>query len=164
MNSKKPRSWMPYALSGLLAVVIALVLAGRPGAAQQKGDWPAITGGDAGTRYSALDQINAANFNNLAVAWEWNGEADVKIGDINGRSLPIYVDGMLLTTAGERRTVVSLDPATGKALWTFQEPLTPRHEYSMRSNHGKGVTFARINGRGVVFITTPGVFLHRPDA
>jgi glucose dehydrogenase len=130
------------------------------------GEWPGITGGNTATRYSALDQINASNFNTLKVAWEWNGEAspDVKIGDINGRSLPIYVDGMLLTTAGERRTVVSLDPATGKTLWTFQEPLTPRHEYSMRSNHGKGVSYARINGRGVVFISTPGFFLHALDA
>ena len=34
----------------------------------------------------------------------------------------------------------------------------------MRSNHGKGVTYARINGRGVVFITTPGFFLHALDA
>ena len=89
----------------------------------------------------------------------------VEVGDINGRSLPIYVDGMLLiTTSGPRRTVVSLDPATGKTLWTFQEPETPRHAYSMRSNHGKGVAYARINGRGVVFVTTPGFFLHALDA
>jgi quinoprotein glucose dehydrogenase len=57
-----------------------------------------------------------------------------------------------------------LDPATGKTLWTFNEPLTPRHEYSMRSNHGKGVTYARVDGRGVVLVTTPGFFLHALDA
>ncbi len=130
------------------------------------GDWPAITGGDTSTRYSALDQIDAANFNSLQVAWEWSGDAGpgVEVGDINARSLPIYVDGMLITTSGPRRTVVSMDPATGKTLWSFQEPLTPRHEYSMRSNHGKGVAYARLNGRGVVFVTTPGFFLHALDA
>src|SRR5688572_13078487 len=166
MSSENARNWTPHALVGLLAVLVALIVAGRPGIAQQKGEWPSITGGHTSTRYSALDQINASNFNTLKVAWEWSGDVGpgVTVGDINARSLPIYVDGMLLTTAGERRTVVSLDPTTGKTLWSFQEPLTPRHEYSMRSNHGKGVTFARINGRGVVFITTPGVFLHRPDA
>ena len=137
-----------------------------PETPRQKGDWPSITGGDTGTRYSAVDQINASNFNSLRVAWEWNGEVPpgVELGEINGRGLPIYVDGMLITTSGPRRTVVSLDPATGKTLWTFQEPLTPRHEYSMRSNHGKGVTYARINGRGVVLVTTPGFFLHALDA
>ena len=34
----------------------------------------------------------------------------------------------------------------------------------MRSNHGKGVAYSRINGRGVVFVTTPGFFLHALDA
>ena len=34
----------------------------------------------------------------------------------------------------------------------------------MRSNHGKGVTYARINGRGVIFMTSPGFFLHALDA
>jgi quinoprotein glucose dehydrogenase len=166
MKSQSARSWTPHALGSLLAVVIALVIAGRPGDAQQKGEWPGITGGDTSTRYSPLDQINASNFNSLQVAWEWNGEVPpgVEVGDINARSLPIYVDGLLITTAGQRRTVVALDPATGKTLWTFQEPSTPRHEYSMRSNHGKGVAYKRVNGRGVVFVTTPGFFLHALDA
>jgi quinoprotein glucose dehydrogenase len=169
MRSERPRNWTPHVLVGLGVVVAALIAAGRPGDAQQaqpKGDWPAITGGDAGLRYSTLDQITASNFNSLKVTWEWNGEVPggENITDINARSLPIYVDGMLLTTAGPRRTVVSLDPATGKTLWTFTEPLTPRHEYSMRSNHGKGVTYTRINGRGVVLISTPGFFLHALDA
>ena len=169
MKSERPRNWTPHMLVGLGVVIAALVVAGRPGDAQQarqNGDWPAITGGDAGTRYSAVDQINASNFNNLKVTWEWSGEVagGENITDINARSLPIYVDGMLLTTAGTRRNVVSLDPATGKVLWTFNEPVTPRHEYSMRSNHGKGVAYTRINGRGVVLVSTPGFFLHALDA
>ena len=34
----------------------------------------------------------------------------------------------------------------------------------MRNNHGKGVAYAEIDGRGVVFISTPGFFLHALDA
>ena len=173
MRQIQSRSWIPHALLGVLAVVVMCLVSVGRGSAQQgadptagpKGDWPGITGGNTSTRYSPLDQINASNFNSLKVAWEWDGEVPgVQIGEINARSLPIYVDGMLITTSGPRRTVVSLDPATGKTLWSFQEPSTPRHEYSMRSNHGKGVTYARVNGRGVVFITTPGFFLHALDA
>ena len=166
MRTDQTRSWTPHAVAGVLVVAIAVAVAGLPGDAQQKGDWPGITGGDTSTRYSALDQINATNFSTLKVAWEWSGDAGpgIEIGDINGRSLPIYVDGMLITTSGPRRTVLSMDPASGKVLWTFQEPLTPRHEYSMRSNHGKGVAYGRINGRGVVFVSTPGFFLHALDA
>src|SRR5262245_61557640 len=156
MSSRKRRmtsksvSW--HATLGV-AIVLTLV-AGT--IAQQNGEWPNITGGYTSTRYTPLDQINASNFNSLKVAWEWRGEVPpgVELGDINARSLPIYVDGMLLTTSGPRRTVVSLDPVSGKTKWTFQEPETPRHAYSMRSNHGKGVAYARINGKGVVFVTT----------
>jgi glucose dehydrogenase len=108
---------MPQALIGGAVVVIGLAVAGLTGGAQQKGEWPGITGGDTSTRYSPLDQINAANFNTLKIAWEWNGKdvpPGVEIGEINARGLPIYVDGMLITVSGPRRTVVSLDPATGR--------------------------------------------------
>ncbi len=111
-----------------LAMALALAAAGV-GVAQQAGEWPNITGGNNGARFSNLDQINATNFNNLKVAWEWRGVKDAGInlgGAVNARSLPIYVDGMLITTSGPKRTVVSLDPATGKTLWTFQEPTTGR--------------------------------------
>ena len=170
MRSERPRNWTPHMLVGLGVVVTALVMAGRPGGAQQtqqKGDWPAITGGDAATRYSTLDQINASNFNNLKVS-----VGVERRGRRAARRSPTSTRARCRSTwtacssppPGPRRTVVSLDPATGKTLWTFQEPLTPRHEYSMRSNHGKGVTYARINGRGVVLVSTPGFFLHALDA
>ncbi len=165
--TSKVRNWIPRALLGAATVVVGLIVAGLTGGAQQKNDWTAITGGDTSTRYSALDQITASNFNSLKVAWEWNG-ADlppgIELGEVNGRGLPIYVDGMLITVSGPRRTVVSLDPTSGKTIWAFQEPLTPRHEYSMRSNHGKGVTYAKINGKSAVIVVTPGFFLHALDA
>ena len=167
MMNRTTRSWVPHVLVGVLAVIVSIAVAGLPGGAQQKGDWPLITGGDSATRYSALDQINAANFNNLKIAWEWNGSdvpSGMELGEINARGLPIYVDGMLFTVSGSRRTVLSLDPATGKTIWAFQEPLTPRHEYSMRSNHGKGVVYTKINGKGVVIVVTPAFFLHVLDA
>ena len=88
----------------------------------------------------------------------------VELGDINARGLPIYVDNLLYTTSGPRRTLIAMDPVTGKTVWTFQEPETPRHAYSMRNNHGKGVAYTRIGGRGVILITTPGFFLHALDA
>ena len=164
MRTGPTRKWAAPALFGVFAVVVGLAIAGMPGSAQQKGEWPAITGGDTSTRYSPLDQINASNFNTLKMAWEWKGEVpNMELGDINGRGLPIYMDGMLVTVSGPRRTVVGMDPATGKTIWAFQEPLTPRHEYSMRSNHGKGVAYTKINGKGAVLVTTPGFFLHALD-
>ena len=168
MTSAYPRRWTRHAVFGGAAVAIGLLVAGLTGGAQQKGDWPGITGGDTSTRYSPLDQINASNFNTLR--WRGSGAATTwRRPSSSARStpaaLPIYVDGMLHHRRRARAArSSSLDPATGKTLWTFQEPTTPRHEYSMRSNHGKGVAYARINGRGVVFVTTPGFFLHALDA
>src|SRR5262245_12299049 len=124
---------------GAAVIAVAVGIAILPGVAQQSGEWPGITGGYTSTRYAAFDQINANNFNTLKVAWEWRGEVPpgVELGDINARGLPIYVENLLYTTSGPRRTVIALDPVTGKTVWTFQEPETPRHAYSMRSNHGK---------------------------
>ncbi|MQA92331.1 MAG: PQQ-binding-like beta-propeller repeat protein [Gemmatimonas sp.] len=152
---------------GRIAAVLAfaVVVVAKPLGAQS-GSWTSINGDDSSTRSSTLDQITPSNFENLRVAWEWQGEEDAGIdlgGDVNARSLPVYAEGKLITTSGPKRTVVALDPATGQTLWSFQEPETPRWEYSMRSNHGKGVEYAQIDGRGVVFITTPGFFLHALD-
>jgi len=122
-------------LSAALAVSLGIGVAacGTDAAGQRQqpqGEWRAINGNDASTRYSALDQINASNFERLQVAWEWKGEdAPIDLGgETLPRNLPIYANGKLITTAGPKRTVVALDPATGKSLWAFQEPETfPNH-------------------------------------
>ena len=44
------------------------------------------------------------------------------------------------------------------------EPETYRSKSSMRAAYGKGVAYHEINGRGVVFIATPGFFLIALDA
>jgi glucose dehydrogenase len=84
--------------------------------------------------------------------------------DYFSRSTPTYVDGMLYTVATPRRQVIAMDPATGENLWTFREPATIRHQRSPRQAYGKGVAHAEVNGRKVVYITTPGFFLWALDA
>jgi len=37
--------------------------------------------------------------------------------DFVSRSTPLYIDGVLYTVAGSRRTVVAIDPGTGETLW-----------------------------------------------
>jgi quinoprotein glucose dehydrogenase len=145
-----------------LGLIIGLaLLAGPAQSLQQSGGWSFI-GGDAGNqRYSRLTEITPANFEKLQVAWEWNGAS---FGDVLARPIPIYVDGMLITVAGDRRYVVAIDAGTGETLWTFREPPTFRWEYSMRKNHGKGVAHASLNGRDVVYVVTPAFFLHALDA
>lgn len=130
----------------------------------EDGEWH-YWGGDAhSTRYSPLDQIDAGNFEDLQVAWVWRGDNFGPEVDFILRSTPLYVDGTLYGVAGQRRTAVAIDPATGETLWTFREPYTPRWEASMRKNYGKGVACAEVGGRGVIFLVTPAFFLHALDA
>ncbi len=83
---------------------------------------------------------------------------------MTARATPSYVGGKLLSVAGPRRHVVSMDPTNGKLLWNFVEPETYRSKYSMRAAYGKGVAYHEINGRGVVYIASPGFFLYALDA
>ena len=67
------------------------------------------------------------------------------------------MNGLLYTVVGQRRQVVAIDPDTGETRWMFREPDTMRYLRSPRTDFGKGVAYAEVDGRGVIFISTPGV-------
>lgn len=124
-------------------------------------EWFTLGGDYAHTRYTPADEITAENFEELEVAWEWDGSS---FNGYSGRSTPTYVDGKLFTVSGPRRNVVAIDPKTGETLWAYRLPNTPRWEYSMRASYGKGIAYSRIDGKGVIYISTPGFFLVALDA
>jgi quinoprotein glucose dehydrogenase len=130
----------------------------------ENGEWR-YWGGDSGSnRYSPLDQINADNFEDLEVAWVWRGDNFGPSVDNILRSTPIYVNGRLYGVAGQRRTAVAIDPATGETLWTFREAPSGRWERSMRKNYGKGVAYAEVDGQGRIYLVTPSFKLHSLNA
>ncbi|SVB99752.1 uncharacterized protein METZ01_LOCUS252606, partial [marine metagenome] len=128
------------------------------------GEWRYQSADAWGTRYSPVDQINAENFGDLEEAWVWRADNFGPEADYQMKSTPTYIDGILYTVAGERRTVVAIDPETGETLWTYREPNTTRWERSMRKNYGKGVAYGEIDGRGVIYYVSPAFFLHALDA
>lgn len=129
--------------------------------AQDTIEWFTLGNDFAHTRYTPADEITADNFDELEVAWEWDGAS---FGAVSGRSTPSYIDGKLFTVAGNMRYVVAIDPKSGETLWSYREPHTPRSDYSMRADYGKGVGYAEIDGRGVVYTVSPGFFLTALDA
>ncbi len=146
-------------------VAISLVL-GMPAlvSAQQTGesiDWVTLGSDFAHTRFIPAAQITPENFESLKTAWVWDGAS---FQATSGRSTPSYVNGKLYTVAGDRRHVVAIDPVTGETIWSYREPHTFRHEYSMRKDYGKGVGFAEVDGRPVIYIISPGFFLTALDA
>ena len=81
----------------VLLVAISPLLA-QTGA--KNGEWPTY-GGDLGnTRYSALDQINAANFDKLEVAWRFKTDNLGPRPEANLEGTPLMVKGVLYSTAG----------------------------------------------------------------
>jgi len=166
MNNHQRRGGSHLRTLFQLILIVALLL-GVPMATMAQGpgiadDTWTFLGGDAWhTRYTTSDQIDASNFEQLEVVWQFDAGS---FGPSTSRATPSLIDGKLITVTGERRHVIALDPKNGELLWSFTEPNTFRYEYSMRKGYGKGIAYGEIDGRGVVYITTPGFFLHALDA
>ena len=155
--------------TGSFAIALAATLAlPQAGHSQERsnpfGEWRYQSADAWGTRFSPVDQVDATNFANLEVAWIWHADNFGPTLEDQFKATPQYIDGILYTVAGHRRTVAAVDPATGETLWTYREPNTTRWERSMRQNYGKGVAYGEIDGRGVIFYTSPAYFLHALDA
>jgi quinoprotein glucose dehydrogenase len=105
------------------------------------GEWR-TWGGDLGvTRYAPLDQINAANFNSLQVAWRFKTDSLGSRPDFNMQTTPLMVNGRLYATAGEHRNAVALDGKTGELLWMHRLEEGQRALRSARRLSGRGVGY-----------------------
>ena len=114
--------------------------AGTPGTVA-KGEWRTYGSDLASTRYSAVDQITAANFNKLEVAWRFKTDNLGPKAEFNFQSTPLMVGGVLYTTAGSRRDVVAIDAATGETLWVHREVEGKRAEEAPRVLSGRGLAY-----------------------
>jgi quinoprotein glucose dehydrogenase len=121
------------------------------------GDWPSYTGDTRGTRYSPLDQITAANFNDLEVAWRIKTDSLGTRPEYKLEGTPVVVNGRLYTTAGTRRSVIALDAATGELLWVHRYPEGVRGVNAPRQLSGRGLAYWT-DGRGDerILYMTPG--------
>ena len=144
--------------TALLSMILSV---GFSAAAQDTLEWTTLGNDFAHTRSTTANQITAENFADLEVAWEWDGAS---FEAQSGRSTPSFINGRLYTVAGARRHVVAIDPKSGATIWSYREPDTPRWNYSMRADYGKGVGYANIDGRDIIYIISPGFFLTALDA
>jgi len=135
---------------------------GQAGA--KNGEWPTY-GGDLGhTRYAPLDQINAANFKNLEVAWRFKTESLGPRPEFNLESTPLMVKGKVYSTAGTRRAVVALDAATGELIWMHSEREGPRGAAAPRQLSGRGLAYWTDGREERILYVTPGYRLIALDA
>jgi quinoprotein glucose dehydrogenase len=130
--------------------------------------WPATTqqgppnvnwrtyGGDiTNTRYSPLTQIDASNFSKMQLAWTFSTGNLGPTPETNLESTPLVMDGVLYSTAGDRRDVVALEAATGELLWTHREDEGKRAQVSPRKLSGRGLAYwADGDDKRIVYFTT----------
>ena len=141
---------------GTAPVMSSLVRGNAPG------EWR-YWGGDAfSTRYSPLEQINAANFSTLQVAWQWN--AGTFGPDEYYRTTPLYANGRLFTVATTRRSVMAIDPETGETLWMYRLDEGIRWQKAPRQFAGRGPTYWTDGKAERVIVVTPGYHLVSLDA
>src|SRR6185295_17905531 len=123
----------------------------------KNGDWPAYTADLRGSKYSPLDQINAANFNKLEVAWRFKTDHLGPRPEYKLEGTPLVVKGVLYTTGGTRRAVVALDAKTGELIWSHSvRSEGKRAALSPRQLSGRGVSYWT-DGKGderILYVTT----------
>src|SRR5437867_11838985 len=153
-----------------LAAAIALLMSGAialPSAQSgaRNGEWR-FYGGDAGsTRYSPLDQINAANAKDLRIAWRWKADNFGASPDFNYQATPIMIGGVLYTTAGTRRDVVAIHAETGETLWVYRlDEGTRGQRAPVRAASGRGVAYWANGTDERILHVTPGYHLVALDA
>jgi len=144
----------------LRAVLLTAALIGTTSAVQaqtgaKNGEWRTY-GGDLGmTRYSPLDQITAANFGKLQIAWRFKTDILGARPDFNLQNTPLMINGVLYATAGSRRNAVATDAATGELLWMYRIDEGRRATAAPRPLSGRNVAYWT-DGRGderVFFVT-----------
>src|SRR5215472_4275866 len=151
----------------LCTMALAISLAALPVLAQmgaQNGEWRSY-GGDLGnTHYSPLDQINAANFYKLQVAWRFKTDNLGPRPEFNFEGTPLMANGVVYSTAGTRRAVVALDGATGELLWVHGEKEGARGAASPRQLSGRGLAYWTDGREERILYATPGYRLIALDA
>jgi len=158
---------MHRATKNLSLLIVGLVCASSVSIAQYHAkdtEWPTYAADLAGTRYRALDQINASNFNQLEVAWRFKTDSLGNRPEYKLEGTPLMVKGVLYATAGSRRAVVALDPETGELLWVHGEREGERGAAAPRQLSGRGLAYWSDGKVERILCITPGYQLISLDA
>ena len=129
------------------------------------GEWPVYGGSVYAQHYSALDQIDASNFEDLRIQWRWYAGNQGPRPEQKSETTPLMIDGVLYATAGTTRNVVALDARTGETLWIWRADEGERYDSAPRKISGRGVAYweGGADDRRVLTVT-PGFHLVALDA
>ncbi len=117
------------------------------------GEWRFYAGDGGHTQYTALDQIDAGNVNDLEVAWRWQAENSAERPFFNFESTPIMIGGVLYTSTGASE-VAAVDAATGETIWLYTPQPKPGAEDDPArrpQGSGRGVAYWTDGERETIF-------------
>ena len=150
--------------SWVVAVLVLMPLRASAQYHPKDTEWPSYAADLAGTRYRPLDQINASNFNDLEIAWRIKTDNFGDRPEYKLEGTPLMVNGVLYATAGSRRAVIAVDPATGELLWIHGEHEGKRGGAAPRQLSGRGLAYWSDGKEERIFYVTPGYRLICLDA
>ena len=171
----------PVAAVAVTSILILMGLSAYPASAQQgapNGEWPTYAGDLGGTKYSALDQIDAANFNDLEIAWRWasaDGALDLDalreihsdLSILNMRVTPLMVGGTVYVVTPLRLSA-AIDAGTGEVRWVHDPDVirSTKHSINGPGYSSRGLAYwADENGNDErLFYGTPDGYLLAIDA
>jgi quinoprotein glucose dehydrogenase len=150
----------------LLSGTAILAATQLPALAQAPADteWRHYAADAANTRYAPLDQINGENFGKLQVAWRFKTDNLGPRPEYQYEGTPLVIKGRMYVTAGTRRAVVCLDPATGEMLWMHSEDEGARGRNAPRQYSGHGVSYWSDREEERILYVTAGYRLIALDA
>jgi quinoprotein glucose dehydrogenase len=162
MNVTISRQILAPWMAVMAVVACAAIVSAQRGTTN--GEWPTY-GGDLGnTKYAPLDQITAANFNSLEIAWRFKTDNLGPRPEFQFEGTPLMVKGVVYSTGGTRRAVVALDAATGEQLWIHSENEGARGAAAPRQLSGRGLAYWSDGKEERILYVTPGYRLVALDA
>ena len=144
-------------VKALLAIVAVLSTQALTAA---DGEWLHHGADHSSSKYSSLDQINAANFHQLEVAWRWVS-ADHRLRDQSVyytgdyRATPLKI-GDRVYTATSHGQVVALNAATGAELWIYDPQSYMAGIPNMQPLQTRGIEYWKDGDKERIFIATLG--------
>jgi quinoprotein glucose dehydrogenase len=148
-----------------LAAGLTLAATAAPGQLRVRdAEWSTYAADLAGSRYRALDQINASNFSKLEVAWRFKTDSLGNRPEYKLEGTPLMVKGVIYATAGSRRAAIALDAATGELLWVHGEHEGARGAAAPRQLSGRGLAYWTDGKEARILYVTPGYRMIALDA
>ena len=142
----------------------------------QNGEWRSYAGDLGGTKYSALEQIDASNFNDLRIAWRWESadgglalealrEIYPGLSILNMRATPLMVDGVVFVVT-PLRLAAALDAGNGVVKWVHNPNVVPGTKFSINAPgySSRGAAYWTDGRDARLFYGTPDGYLLALDA